>query len=112
MPIPCQGQFEVLTEADVERIYRVVDDLLLDREWVVIPLMCAEHGLEMQQPDGHILVRPPGEGRFEAWIGGLADRLSALDLGRVQRVGEDRNRVKSGPFQPKFQGTRNYLDSA
>ena len=109
MPVPCNGQFEVLTEADVERIYRLVDGLGLDRDYVIIPLMCAERGLEMQQPDGRIIVRPPGDAGFEGWIGGLADRLSALDLGRVQKVGEDRNRIKAAPFLPHWHGTRTYL---
>ncbi|HVR86288.1 MAG TPA: hypothetical protein VMU54_18340 [Planctomycetota bacterium] len=78
---------DLLTAKDVERIYRVTDQLRLDRDWVVVPLGCAAEAFEIVQPDGKLLVRPPGGELFEPWIDGLASRLSELDLSRTARLG-------------------------
>jgi hypothetical protein len=78
---------DLLTAKDVERIYLVTDQLRLHRDWVVVPLGCATEAFEIVQPDGKLLLRPPGGDLFEPWIDGLAARLSAVDLSRTARVG-------------------------
>jgi hypothetical protein len=101
---------ELLSAEEVESIYQVTDRLDLHRDWVVVPLNCAKEGLELQQPDGKILIRAPGKGRFESWLRGLRERVGALDLGRVPRPSNpDPKRSLTGPAGPRFFGTRRYL---
>jgi hypothetical protein len=98
---------DLLAAGDVERIYRVTDQLQLHRDWVVVPLGCAEQAFEIVQPDGKILLRPPGGDLFEPWIDGLAARLSAMDLSRTCRLGVD-DPMK--PHAPRASGTRHYAE--
>jgi len=102
---------DLLTAKDVERIYCVTDELQLHRDWVVVPLGCAEEAFEIVQPDGKILLRPPGGDLFEPWIDGLAARLSAMDLSRIARLGvDDPMRHLTGPHAPRVYGTQRYLE--
>jgi len=78
---------DLLTEKDAERIYLVTDQLQLHRDCVVVPIGCATEAFEIVQPDGKLLLRPPGGDFFEPWIDGLAARLSAIDLSRTARLG-------------------------
>jgi hypothetical protein len=77
---------DLLTAKDVERIYVIADHLRLRREWVVVPLNCAAQAVELVQPDGKLLLRPPGGDLLDPWIDGLEQRLSELDLSRVARL--------------------------
>src|SRR5688572_23958256 len=80
---------EILTADQVERIYRVSDQLGLHRDWVVVPINASDEGAELLQPDGKVLLRPPGGDRFEPWLASLRDRLERLDLGRAARRWEN-----------------------
>lgn len=96
---------DLLTARDVERIYRITDELQLHRDWVVVPLGCAQEAFEIIQPDGKLLLRPPGGDLFEPWINGLAARLSAIDLSRTARMGvDDPMRPLAGPHAPDAPG--------
>jgi len=102
---------DLLTAKDAERIYCVTDQLQLHRDWVVVPLGCAKEAFEIVQPDGKLLLRPPGGGLFEPWIDGLAARLSAMDLSRTARLGvDDPMRHLTGPHGPRAYGTQRYLE--
>jgi hypothetical protein len=102
---------DLLTARDVERVYLVTDGLLLHRDWVVVPLGCAEQAFEIVQPDGKILLRPPGGDLFEPWLEGLAVRLAAMDLSRTARLGvDDPVRHLTGPHAPRAYGTQRYLE--
>ncbi len=111
MPGRFHNDMELLSAEDVERIYRVTDELGLHRDWVVVPLMCAAQGVDLLMPDGKLLLRPPAGGGFESWLAGLRERLLALDLGRVPRAWEpDPKRDLTGLWGPRFVGTRTYPD--
>ena len=102
---------DTLLSADqVERVYRVTDDLLLNRDWVVVPLVGSERGLELVMPDGKLLIRPPGGGAFDSWIGGLRERLEALDLDRALRACQlERHYVRTPASAPPGSGARKYV---
>ena len=101
---------ELLTADQVERIYRVTDQLDLHRDWVVVPLNVADEGLVMMQPDGKLLLRAPGGDRFELWLRELPDRLQELDLGRTpRREVWDPKWPLTGPGEFHAWGTRRYL---
>ena len=101
---------ELLTAGQVERIYRVTDELDLPRDWVVVPLNAAEEGLETLQPDGKVLLRGPRTDQFELWLRSLPERLQQLDLGRVPRREEqDPKWPLTGPGEFHAWGTRRYL---
>ena len=102
---------DVLTARNVERIYRVTDQLHLHRDWVIVPVGCAVEAFELMQPDGKLLLRPPGGDLFEPWIEGLPDRLSAMDLSRAAVLGvDDPMRHLTGMHAPKSYGTQRYLE--
>jgi hypothetical protein len=104
------NQMELLTADQVERIYRVTDGLGLNRDWVVVPLNAAEHGVELLHPDGKLLIRPPRGEAFDAWLAGLAERLQTLDLGRAaRRWVNDPKFPLTGPGEYQAWGTRRYL---
>lgn len=102
----------LLNAVDVERIYRETDQLELHRDWVVVPLQCAEAGMEMEMvlPDGRILLRPPGRAEFSPWLRHLKARLQELGLSRTpRRSPEDPNLHLTGRNGPHSVGTRGYL---
>lgn len=102
---------DVLTERDVERIHRVTDQLHLHRDWVIIPIGCTKDPAELVQPDGKLLLRPPGGDLLEPWMDGLLDRLSGMDLSRAARLGvDDPLRHLTGTHAPRSYGTQRYLD--
>ena len=104
---------ELLTAVDVERIHRRTDELELHRDWVVVPLHCAEPGMESEQvlPDGRVLIRPPGRNAFEFWLEGLPARLMEIGLSRTPRRSvEDPGRHLAGMDGPRAVGTRGYLE--
>jgi len=104
------NRMEILTAEQVERIYRVVDRLSIHRDWVVVPLNAAEEGAELMQPDGKILLRPPGGEKFEPWLAQLPEQLQHLDLGRAARRWEnDPKWSLTGPGEIHATGTRRYL---
>jgi hypothetical protein len=104
------NMMEILTAEQVERIYAVCDRLGLHRDWVIVPLNAAAEGAEWMQPDGKILLRPPGGDRFESWLSELPDRLGHLELGRAARRGEnDPKWPLTGPGEFHATGTRRYL---
>ena len=103
---------DILSADQVERVYRVTDGLLLNRDWVVVPLRGSEQGLELIQPDGKLLVRPPAGPSFDLWCGGLKERLQALDLDRALRASQlERHYVRTPASAPPASGARRYLKS-
>lgn len=74
-----------VTPEQIERIHQVTDTFGLFRDAVVVPLVGRDPGMEQILPDGKLLIRPPSGKAFEAWYGGLADRLADLDLRRTAR---------------------------
>jgi hypothetical protein len=51
MPAPYHDDIELLTAGDLEQIYRRTDELEIHRDWVVVPLNCAEESREIVLPD-------------------------------------------------------------
>ena len=101
---------EVLTEKQVARVYALTDELLLNRDWVVVPLTAHETGLEMIMPDGKLLIRPPGGASFESWFGELRERLESLDLDQALRASQlERHYTRTPADAPPGSGTRRYL---
>lgn len=104
------NQMDILSSDQVERIYQVTDRLDLHRDWVIVPLNAAEEGSELMQPDGKILLRPPGGAKFEPWLSELPSRLMRLELGRTPRREEnDPKWPLTGPGEIRAIGTRRYL---
>jgi hypothetical protein len=102
---------DLLTARDVERIYEVTDQLQLHRDWVIVPLNCAAEAFEIVQPDGKLLLRPPGGELLEPWIQDLPARLSGLDLSRIARRGvDDPVQHLTGTHAPSAYGTQRYLE--
>lgn len=77
---------DILTEAQVRRIFEVADRFRVDRDQVVIPLAGDDRGFEMILPDGKLLIRAPGGRGFDPWFEGLAARVGKLDLSRTPRA--------------------------
>jgi hypothetical protein len=101
---------EVLTAEQVERVYRLTDSLLLNRDWVVVPLRGSETGLERTLPDGKVLVRPPAGPPFEAWFAGLKSRLEMLDLERALRASQlERPCLRTPAGAAPGSGARKYV---
>ena len=102
---------DLLTARDVERIYQATDQLQLHRDWVIVPLGCAAEAVEIVQPDGKLLLRPPGGRLLEPWIQGLTVRLAELDLSRIARWGaDDPVQHLTGTHAPRAYGTQRYLE--
>jgi hypothetical protein len=100
----------VLTEAQVAKIYDLTDTLLLNRDWVVVPLIGSPDGLEMLMPDGKILIRPAGGGRYDSWFVGLKTRLESLDLSRALRASQlERHYVRTPATAAPGSGARKYV---
>jgi|GEM_PF-3207731 len=105
------NRMQLLTAEQVERIYRITDQLDLPRDWVVVPLTAADESLEMLHPDGKLLLRAPAGDQFEPWMRTLAERLQELDLGRIPRREEqDPKWPLTGPGEFHAWGTRRYLE--
>ena len=100
----------VLTEAQVARIYELTDSLLLNRDWVVVPLVGTVDGMEMLMPDGKILIRPAGGAKFDGWFSGLQARLGSLDLSRALRASQlERHYVRTPATAAPGSGARRYV---
>ena len=111
MPAVYHADNKLLSAKDVERIYRRTDELELHRDWVVVPLNCAEEGREIVLPDGKILIRAPGGNAFEPWLEELQTRLAEIGLSRTPRRSvDDPNRHLTGTNGPRLFGTRGYLE--
>lgn len=103
---------DILSAEQIERVYRLTDGLLLNRDWVVIPLKGSADGLEMLMPDGKILIRPKAGPGFDAWFGGLQSRLEMLDLDRALRASQlERHYVRTPASASPASGARRYLKS-
>jgi len=101
---------EVLSQEQIERVYKEADGLQLHRDWVVVPMDAAAHPVEIVMPDGKLLIHAPGGHGFELWIAGLRERLEALDLRRIPRPQErDPKWSLTGPGSPHPEGTLRYL---
>lgn len=96
MPLAYRDGEELLTDAEAERIYRVIDSLGCDRDGFILPLKTAPEGRMIPMPDGRILLRAPGGESFEAWLADLPARLREADLSRVPR------RINFGPKDKLF----------
>ena len=101
---------DVLTEAQVARVYELTDGLLLNRDWVVVPLVGSPQGMEMLMPDGKILIRPAGGDRFDSWFTDLKLRLESLDISRALRASQlERHYVRTPASAAPGSGARKYV---
>ena len=101
---------QALTAEQVDRIYRLTDSLLLNRDWVVVPLRGSSSGFETAMPDGKILVRPPAGSAFDSWFSGLKARLEALDLDRALRASQlERHYTRTPAGSAPGSGARRYV---
>jgi hypothetical protein len=100
----------VLTAEQIARVYEVTDSLLLNRDWVVVPLGASPTGLEVILPDGKLLIRPPGGAAFEPWFAELRPRLENLDLSRALRASQlERHYVRTPASAAPGSGARKYV---
>ena len=100
----------VLSEAQVRKVYELTDALMLNPDWVVVPLVGAPQGMEMLMPDGKVLIRPAGGDAFDAWISGLKTRLDLLDLSRALRASQlERHYVRTPATAAPGSGARKYV---
>ena len=101
---------QVLTEAQVAKVYELTDALELNRDWVVVPLVGSAQGMEMLMPDGKILIRPAGGATFDAWFLGLKTRLESLDISRALRASQlERHYVRTPAAAAPGSGARKYV---
>jgi hypothetical protein len=101
---------DVLSEAQVRKVYDLTDSLLLNPDWVVVPLVGATQGMEMIMPDGKVLIRPAGGEAFDAWFAGLRTRLESLDLSRALRASQlERHYVRTPASAAPGSGARKYV---
>ena len=100
----------VLTQAQVSKVYELTASLRLNRDWVVVPLVGADEGVERMMPDGKILIRPAAGERFEGWFRGLKARLEGLDLSRALRASQlERHYVRTSATAAPGSGARKYV---
>jgi len=100
----------VLSEAQVRKVYELTDALMLNPDWVVVPLVGAPQGMEMLMPDGKVLIRPAGGDAFDAWFSGLKTRLDLLDLSRALRASQlERHYVRTPATAAPGSGARKYV---
>jgi hypothetical protein len=100
----------VLTESQVRKVYELTDGLLLNRDWVVVPLVGSPQGVEMLMPDGKVLIRPAGGDRFDSWFADLGTRLESLDLSRALRASQlERHYVRTPATAAPGSGARKYV---
>ena len=100
----------VLSEAQVRKVYELTSSLLLNPDWVVVPLVGSPQGMEMLMPDGKVLIRPAGGDGFEAWFSGLKTRLESLDLSRALRASQlERHYVRTPASAAPGSGARKYV---
>jgi hypothetical protein len=100
----------VLSEAQVRKVYELTSSLLLNPDWVVVPLVGSPQGMEMLMPDGKVLIRPAGGDGFEAWFSGLKTRLESLDLSRALRASQlERHYVRTPATAAPGTGARKYV---
>ncbi|HYE99596.1 MAG TPA: hypothetical protein VEJ18_11830 [Planctomycetota bacterium] len=101
---------DVLTADQIEKVYRITDGLLLNRDWVVVPLRGHVQGLELTMPDGKILIRPAYGAAFDAWYQNLRERLEALDLDRALRASQlERHYARTPAGSAPGTGARKYV---
>ena len=101
---------DVLTAEQIEKVYRVTDGLLLNRDWVVVPLRGHAQGLEMAMPDGKLLIRPAYGPAFEGWYQDLRERLESLDLDRALRASQlERHYARTPAGSAPGTGARKYV---
>jgi hypothetical protein len=100
----------ILLEAQVRKVYDLTGALLLNRDWVVVPLVGSERGLERMLPDGKILIRPAAGDRFDGWFAGLQTRLEGLDLSRALRASQlERHYLRTPAEAVPGSGARKYV---
>lgn len=68
---------EMVTQAEMERIFEVTDLLGIHRESVVVPLGARHPGRVRRMPSGKLEIVVESLD-FEAWIAGLGAQLRAL----------------------------------
>lgn len=101
---------QVLTQAQVAKVYELTDALELNRDWVVVPLVGSAEGMEMLMPDGKILIRPAGGAKFDSWFSGLKARLESLDISRALRASQlERHYVRTPAAAAPGSGARKYV---
>jgi hypothetical protein len=101
---------DVLTEAQVRKVYELTGSLLINPDWVVVPLVGSPQGMEMLLPDGKILIRPAGGDQFDPWLADLKFRLESLDLSRALRASQlERHYVRTPASAAPGSGARRYV---
>ncbi len=99
----------ILSESQVRKVYELTSSLLLNPDWVVVPLVGSVQGMEMLMPDGKVLIRPAGGDGFDAWFSGLKTRLESLDLSRALRASQlERHYVRTPATAAPGSGARKY----
>jgi hypothetical protein len=100
----------ILSESQVRKVYELTGSLLLNPDWVVVPLVGTPQGMEMLMPDGKVLIRPASGDAFDAWFSGLKTRLEALDLSRALRASQiERHYVRTPATAAPGSGARKYV---
>jgi hypothetical protein len=69
---------KAVTLKEIEQIFAITDALGISREALVIPLRTEQPGRIGLRPDGKVEVVVERDTSFNEWLGGLAERLSAL----------------------------------
>jgi hypothetical protein len=68
---------EMVTQAEMERIFQVTDGLGIHRESVVVPLAARTPGRVRRRPDGKLELVADAQD-FDGWLARLAAELRAL----------------------------------
>lgn len=70
----------VLTQAIMQQIFEVIDDLELDREAIQVPLALEGEGSATRLPNGKIEISPPDADDLGPFLAQLPSRLKELGL--------------------------------
>lgn len=76
---------DLLSPAHVDRIHAETDAMGVNRNFLALPMASGREDRVAILPDGRLFIRCPPLDRFEAFVGGLRERLTRLDLARCRR---------------------------
>jgi hypothetical protein len=72
---------KVVTIAEIERIFEILDRLGISREAVEIPLRPDHPGQVRRLASGKLRIVVESEGELEAWLSGLEQQLRTVAAG-------------------------------